>query len=141
MCTPKDIDQEKQDRDQDTENESDYEDPSEELDKEEENICIRAKWSIDDASTIDEAVEKLKSNKRPRKAEFTNIEIIDEDWAKGAQHEGQELIAKMAQKIAGTKKAEIAVCAKGGTRTGSPRSFPKGSFDSCRICLRENVRK
>ena len=59
MCTPKDIDQEKQDRDQDTENESDYEDPSEELDKEEENICIRAKWSIDDASTIDEAVEKL----------------------------------------------------------------------------------
>lgn len=88
-----------------------------------------------------EAVEKLKSNKRPRKAELTNIEVIDEDWAKGAQHEGQELIAKMAQKIAGTKMAEIAVCAKCGTRTGSPRSFPKGSFDSCRICLRENVRK
>jgi hypothetical protein len=58
MCTPKDTDQEKQDRDQ----ESDYEDPSEELDdehEEEENICIRAKWSIDNASTIDEAVEKL----------------------------------------------------------------------------------
>lgn len=61
MCTPKDTDQEKQDRDQDTENESDYEDQSEELDdeEEEENICIRAKWSIDDASTIDEAIEKL----------------------------------------------------------------------------------
>lgn len=57
MCTPKDTDQEKQDRDQD----SDYEDPSEEDDEheEEENICIRAKWSIDNASTIDEAVEKL----------------------------------------------------------------------------------
>jgi len=58
MCTPKDTDQEKQDRDQD----SDYEDASEELDdeeEEEENICIRAKWSIDNASTIDEAVEKL----------------------------------------------------------------------------------
>jgi hypothetical protein len=55
MCIPKDTD-----RDQD----SDYEDPSEELDEEddeheEENICIRAKWSIDNASTIDEAVEKL----------------------------------------------------------------------------------
>jgi hypothetical protein len=26
---------------------------------EEENICIRAKWTIDDAKTIDEAIEKL----------------------------------------------------------------------------------
>jgi hypothetical protein len=25
----------------------------------EENICIRAKWTIDDAKTIDEAIEKL----------------------------------------------------------------------------------
>lgn len=59
MCTPKDTDQEKQDQDQDQD--SDYENPSEELDDEheEENICIRAKWSIDNASTIDEAIEKL----------------------------------------------------------------------------------
>jgi hypothetical protein len=27
--------------------------------EEEENICIRAKWTIDGASTIDEAIEKL----------------------------------------------------------------------------------
>ena len=26
---------------------------------EEEHVCIRAKWTIDDAKTIDEAVEKL----------------------------------------------------------------------------------
>jgi ribosomal protein S14 len=87
------------------------------------------------------AVEQLKSNKRPKKAEFTNIEILKEDWAKGAQHAGQELIAKMAQRAAGTEMAEVAVCAKCGNRTGSPRSFPRGYFDACRICLRENVSK
>ena len=88
-----------------------------------------------------DAIEKLKSNERPKKAELTQIEIIEEDWAKGAQHSGQELIAKLAQKAAGTEMTEVAVCAKCGDRTGSPRSFPRGSFDSCRICLRENESK
>jgi ribosomal protein S14 len=85
------------------------------------------------------AVENLKLNKRPKKTEFTDIEVIEEDWAKGSQHAGHELIAKMAQKAAGTAMAEVAVCSKCGNRTGSPRSFPKGYFDMCRICLRENV--
>ena len=58
MCAaPNDIHQDA-DKDQDTE--SDPEDQSDDQSEvEEENICIRAKWSIDDASTIDEAVIKL----------------------------------------------------------------------------------
>lgn len=55
MCpAPNDI-REDADKDQDTDPETFTEDESEE----EENICIRAKWSIDDASTIDEAIVKL----------------------------------------------------------------------------------
>lgn len=58
MCAaPNDIrnDNADQDQDQDTDPETGSEDQSEE----EENICIRAKWSMDDASTIDEAIVKL----------------------------------------------------------------------------------
>jgi hypothetical protein len=91
--------------------------------------------SRDFASTV----EKFKSNRRPIKAEFTNIEFIREDWGKGAQHAGQELLAKIAQEVAGTDMAEVAVCAKCTSRTGSPNIFPSGSFDSCRVCLRENI--
>lgn len=37
-----------------------YEDSeTEEEENEEEEVCIRAKWTIDDAKTIDEAIEKL----------------------------------------------------------------------------------
>lgn len=31
----------------------------EDTEEEDENICIRAKWTIDDAKTIDEAIDKL----------------------------------------------------------------------------------
>ena len=55
MCAaPNDIHQDA-DKDQDTES-----DPEDQSEVEEENICIRAKWSMDDSNTIDEAIEKLK---------------------------------------------------------------------------------
>jgi len=61
MCPAiNDIRRENEDKDQDTESDPETfteSEPSEE--EEEENICIRAKWSMDDASTIDEAVIKL----------------------------------------------------------------------------------
>jgi len=59
MCPAiNDIRRENEDKDQDTESDPETfteSEPSEE----EENICIRAKWSMDNASTIDEAVIKL----------------------------------------------------------------------------------
>ena len=60
MCAaPNDIRNDDVDQDQDTDPETGSEDHSEDQSEEEENICIRAKWSIDDASTIDEAIVKL----------------------------------------------------------------------------------
>lgn len=63
MCAKNDKDKEKdQDPIEDDEELDDEDLDDEELDDElnvEENICIRAKWSIDNANTIDEAIEKL----------------------------------------------------------------------------------
>jgi hypothetical protein len=59
MCAaPNDIHQDAN-KDQDTESDPETFTESEPSEVEEENICIRAKWSMDDASTIDEAVIKL----------------------------------------------------------------------------------
>ena len=60
MCQSNSNDDKSVDRDQNESDHSSEEDSfvSEE-EEEEESMCIRAKWTIDGANTIDEAIEKL----------------------------------------------------------------------------------
>ena len=51
-----------------------------------------------------------------------------------------ELIAKIAQQKSGEPMFTLAVCDSCGLETGSPDAWPSGSFDFCRLCLRENTR-
>lgn len=43
----------------DEDQETETQDKNTDTEEEEEEVCIRAKWTIDDAKTIDEAIEKL----------------------------------------------------------------------------------
>jgi len=88
-----------------------------------------------------ELFEQLKLKNKSFTMEYTNIEIVKENWNKGAQHAGHELIAKIAQEQAGTEMADVAVCARCGNETWSPQIYPEGYFDTCRLCLRENLSK
>lgn len=110
------------------------------------NVCITHKYdkSTDyDTYIVSENFSKIletnRKNPIPTPAEQTEFLEYPEEWGRGAEHDGQRLIAQIAKKQSGSDYAIVKQCKVCGERISSPEIYPANYFDYCHKCLRKSI--